>query len=59
MISEVKEYILNARIIQISGAGNRRFMIFISAFDEFPFRAKFGNTVNINFVLDVDDCDDN
>jgi hypothetical protein len=58
MISEVKEYILDIRIIQIPGTGNRRFIILVSAFDEFPLRAKLENTVNINFASDVDDYDD-
>jgi hypothetical protein len=58
IISKIKKYILNIRIIQIPGAGDRRFMIFISISDEFLFRAKPKDTVNINFVSDVDNCDD-
>jgi hypothetical protein len=58
MISEAKKYILDIRIIQISGTEDRRFIIFISVSDEFLFRAKSGDTVNINFAFDVDDRDD-
>jgi hypothetical protein len=58
IISKIKEYILNIRVIQIPETGDRRFMIFISIFDKFPFRVKFGNIVNINFASDVDNYND-
>jgi hypothetical protein len=58
MISEIKKYILDVRIIQIPEAGDRRFIIFISISDKFSFRAKFGDTVNINFAFNVDDRND-
>jgi hypothetical protein len=59
MISEIKKYILNIRVIQIPGTENRRFIIFISIFDEFSFHVKLKNTVNINFASNVDNHNDN
>jgi hypothetical protein len=58
MISEIKKHILDIRVIQIPEAENRRFIIFISASDKFPLRAKSRDTVNINFAPNVDDCND-
>jgi hypothetical protein len=58
MISEIKEYTLDIRVIQIPGTENRRFIIFISISDNFLFRAKFEDIVNINFASDIDDRND-